>query len=75
MWAARKPGRKRKRLAPALHSVTVDDRVGSARSPGHSRKHHGSLSEFAVQVDPTLAAEPEPLAESLANTDELEDMD
>jgi hypothetical protein len=50
-----KSGRKSERLAPALHSVTVVGRGGSARP--HSRTFHGSLLEPAVT---SLAAEPAP---------------
>ncbi len=47
-----KPGRKSRRLAPALHSATVVGRGGSARP--HSHTYHGSLLEPAV---PSLAEE------------------
>jgi hypothetical protein len=58
-----KPSRKSARLAPALHSVTVVGRGGSARP--HSRTSHGSLLEPAVT---SLAAEP--ALWSLDNIDE-----
>ena len=56
------PGGKRKRLAPAVHSITVADRGGSARP--HSRTSHGLLFESAV--DPLVT---EPLPVSLDDID------
>ena len=60
-----KPGGKRKRLAPAVHSITVADRGGGSARPHSRTPHAGSLVESAV--DPLVVTEPLPVS--------LDDMD